>query len=98
MCTTTTLTSTVSAIESGWSSCGRITSAHKRALSRRALRASCGTRGLRSRVPVPPVAHLRFGHDGPARRAEPHVFRVELRSDPKGGVALPGYFLGGRRE
>jgi hypothetical protein len=45
-------------------------------------------------VPVPPVAHLRFGHDAAARRGESHAFRVELLSDPKGGVALPGYFLG----
>jgi len=43
-------------------------------------------------MPVPPVAHLRFAYDGAALRAEPHAFRVELRSDPKGGVALPGYF------
>ncbi len=45
-------------------------------------------------MPVPPVAHLPFGHDGAARRGESHAFRVELLSDPKGGVALRGYFLG----
>jgi len=49
-------------------------------------------RVLRSRMPLPPVAHLRFAHDGAARQAEPHALRVELRSDLKGGVALPGYF------
>ena len=45
-------------------------------------------------MPVPPVAHLRFGHDAAVRRGEPYAFRVELLSDPKGGAALRGYFLG----
>src|SRR5437660_5391781 len=46
-------------------------------------------RGLRSRVPVPPVAHLPFGHDAAVRRGESHAFRVELLSDPKGGWLFP---------
>ena len=51
-------------------------------------------RGQRSGVPVSPVAHLRFGHDGAARRGEPHALGSNSAVDPKGGVALPGRFLG----